>query len=750
MAYITLPSRGRGYQLHLDLAQVSQSIPLNQSTVSWSLYITKGSGFGAYTGYTCYWSSTGSSGSIGGYNFGGYSTLSLGSGTFVVNHNPDGTGTANTSGSFSESDPDPELGNGTVYASLALTTIPRATQPTVSPTSGETGTTFTIGHTPASSAFYHDVAYSIDGGSTYTDIVTNLAGTDTSTDWTPAHSLLPNATSATAIIRVITYDSSGGSVIGTKTVNLPLTVPASVKPTVSSVSWEDSQTSAPDMPTLMGGAGRFVQGWSRLKPTVTSAGAGGSTVTGSTVTVNGRTTDSGTAFATPVALSGSVPFTAVAMDSRARNSDTYSNTVPVAAYNPPNLPTPLVVRTSDAGGGTPSATGTYLAITPAASVSSLLFAGSEKNLLEWRIRIKPLGGSYTTVSDWSSATVSGNTWTTKYVAAGPYLSSLEYIVEVSVRDVFGKNGYNTGSTVKTLEVSVPSESVAFDWDAGEGLGINKYRQAGKALDVSGDVNLDDDLAVGGAVSATTITQGGQAVIDAGDIATTSVAGIAELATDAETIAGTDKGRVVTPAGLEAAYGTRMGDAESAITALETRPQGVIPSSVVVGSGSASVATDGTVTLSGCSSVSLRDVFDGLGAGRYLAYYDLTGSVANNTVARLAVGASVDATAYAHHYNWFYGSFAATTAMDSGGSAADSGLTISPGGGAAGRVTGVLDLDRPDKAVHASMRADFRGLIGGWVVGWDSGVHQVATAYDSLVLVASAGTFSGTIKVVKIA
>jgi hypothetical protein len=173
------------------------------------------------------------------------------------------------------------------------------------------------------------------------------------------------------------------------------------------------------------------------------------------------------------------------------------------------------------------------------------------------------------VEDWNSATVSGTTWTTKYVAAGPYLSSLEYVVEVSVRDVFGKNGYNTGSTVKTLEVGVPSESVAFDWDAGEGLGINKYRQTGKALDVSGDVNFDDDLAVGGAVAATTITQGGQAVIDAGDFATTSAAGIAELATDTETTTGTDATRAVTPAGLEAAYGTRVGNAESAIIALET-------------------------------------------------------------------------------------------------------------------------------------------------------------------------------------
>lgn len=530
MAYITLPSKGRGYQLHLDLAQVSQDVALNQSTVSWVLYITKGSGTGAWTGYSCSWSSSGSSGSIGSYDFRSYSSLTLGSGTFTVTHAADGTGTANSSGSFSESDPDPELGNGTVYASLALTTIPRATQPTVSPASGNTAATYTIGHTPAVSTFYHDVAYSLDNGATYTNIQTNIVGTDVSTDWTPAHSLIPNAGSLTAILRVITRQTSGGTIIGTKTVSLPLTVPSSVKPTISSVAWADAQVSAPDMPTLMGGSGRFVQGWSKLKPTVTSAGAGGSTVTGVEVTQNGQVTPSGTAFGLPIALSGSVPYSAIATDSRARTSDVYANTVDVTAYNFPNLPTPTVTRTSDAGGTTPSPTGTYLAITPAASVSTLIFGAAEKNLLEWRVRIKQAGGAYSTVQDWTASTVSGNTWTTKYVAAGPYLSSNEYVVEVSIRDVFGKNGYSTSSTVVTKEVTVPSELVFMDWDGNSGIGLGGYRRYGM-LDVHGDIYAPK-------LYATDLYQGGYRAFD-----------LSKIASGAQTAAKTDNTLVVTPLGL---------------------------------------------------------------------------------------------------------------------------------------------------------------------------------------------------------
>lgn len=656
MAYITLPSKGRGYQLHLDLAQVSQNVALNQTTVSWVLYITKGTGSGAFTSYSCSWSSSGSSGSIGGFNFSGYSSLTLGSGTFTVTHAADGTGTANTSGSFSESDPDPELGNGTVYASLALTTIPRATQPTVSPTSGNTAATYTIGHTPAASTFYHDVAYSLDNGATYTNIQTNIVGTDVSTDWTPAHSLIPNAGSLTAILRVITRETSGGTIIGTKTVSLPLTVPSSVKPTISSVTWDDAQVSAPDMPTLMGGSGRFVQGWSKLKPTVTSAGAGGSTVTSVAVTQNGQVTPSGTAFGLPVAVSGSVPYSAIATDSRVRTSDVYANTVDVTAYNFPNLPTPTVTRTSDAGGTTPSPTGTYLAITPAASVSTLIFGAAEKNLLEWRVRIKQAGGAYSTVQDWTASTVSGNTWTTKYVAAGPYLSSNEYVVEVSIRDLFGKNGYSTSSTVVTKEVTVPSELVFMDWDGNSGIGLGGYRRYG-LLDVHGDIYADN------------VYQGGYRVADLSLLATTTVKGLVELSTDAETATGTATNLATTPASVASAYYTKTlldGGQLDTRYYTETEINGLVTNNAFIGSrrmipptvaksggGTVVIDADGTVrvSVSGPTAISLNDIFQ-LGKNYEIDIIALNSAASNNAF-RFRTGGTDYSGASGYVWGGFY-------------------------------------------------------------------------------------------------
>lgn len=521
MASITLPSKGRGYTLNLDLWLVSQSIDGNYSVVGWNGYINKGSGSGAYSGYGYGWGGPGGSGGSGGsFNFRNYSTLGLGSGTFTVGHNADGTAPSwSVSLSFDDYDPDPELGDGSVSASIGLTTIPRATQPSVSPTSGYTASAFTINHSPASASFRHDVYYSLNGGGSYTLIA---SGAYTSTSWTPAHTLLPSATSSTVVIAVNTF--SGSTYIGQKTTSFSLYVPDSVIPTVSSVSWVDSQTSGPDIPTLMGGTGRFVQRWSNLKPTVTSAGAGGSSVTSSSVTLNSQTTASGTDFGSAVQLSGSVPFTATAVDTRGRSSASFASTVTVKAYNYPSLPTPTVTRTSDAAGTTPSPTGTYLRITPNASASLLNFGDGEKNLLEWRIRTQPTGGAWTTVQDWTATSVSGNTWTTPKVIAG-YASSSEWVVEVSIRDLFGKNGFATASTVQTLTVAVPSESVFMDWDGTAGIGLGKYRANGR-LDVAGQIYSDSfyvapivSVATKTALNAVTGLVGGQQGYVTGDSVT---------------------------------------------------------------------------------------------------------------------------------------------------------------------------------------------------------------------------------------
>ena len=740
--------------LRLIVTQASQNIPANQSTVNWELhlYCYNGASYNLSppTSYSVTINGTAYTGTYT-FDFRSYSDKLIASGSTVVTHDADGTKTISVSGYTAHTGTGAIGGPITASGSFALTTIPRATTPTVSPTSGNTGSAYTITHTPASSSFYHDVAYSLDGGGSYTNIVTNVVGTTTTTSWTPAHTLLPNASSVTAIVRLITRDSSGGTIIGTNTVNLPLTVPSSVKPTVSSVAWTDGQVSSPDMPTLMGGSGRFVQRWSKLIPTVTSAGASGSTITDTDTIQNGQTTDSGTAFANPITLSGAVPYTTYAYDTRSRTSDPYVNTVAVTAYNYPNLPVPTVTRTSDAAGLVPDPTGTYLAITPNASTSSLNFSG-EKNLLEWQVRTRLSGGSWTTVQAWTSATVSGVTWTTKKVVAG-YASSSEWEVEVSIRDLFGKNGFSTSQTVVTQTVIVPSESVVFDWDEDLGFGFGEYRRPGYRASFNGDIYIN------GAIS-----QSGNAVIDAGDAATTAAQGVVELATSAETIAGTDVDRAVTPAGLAAkvSSATEQGLVELATNAesltgtdtaravtpddlkytLDRRVSAlqVVPSAISVTGGSGSVSATGEVTITGaCTQVIIQGAFPTPYRDFYLEWTGVT-SASTALLARLAVTTTpITTTTYSSH--------------SLGGQNATTYPTENANSTSFPLIAGTT---------HAMARAWFSDpnttgatqvlVVGGYGGQNDATIQTLygrnsnATAYASLVILVASGTFTGRFRI----
>ena len=477
----------RNHTLRLTLTESTQSIANNTTLINWKLEVYRSNykPWGYDGTYSVTVDGTTESGSFN-YDFRNYSYKLIATGSKTVSHNSDGTKTISASSSIYLGSAG---GSGSNSGSFTLTTIPRATQPTVSPTSANTASTVTIGHDGASSSFRHDVDYSI-GGSGYVAIASNVSGNSTS--WVPPHSLLPSTTSGTATIRLYTRSSSGGTIIGTKYVNVALYVPSSIKPSVSSVSWDEAQTSSPDIEAMMGGvSGSYVQRWSKLRPTVSAFPGSGSSLTSRSVTQAGQSTSSGSAFSQPVSLSGSVSYSATASDARGRNSSVYSNTVSVAPYNFPNLPTPSVTRVD--GGGTPSSTGTNLRIIPLASVSSLVFGGSQKNLIEYQIRTKPTGGSYTTIQAWTAS--AGTTWVDTYITGGGYAANTGYIVEVSIRDVFGKNGYDTGNTVKSLEVPVPTESVFMDWDQGEGIGLGKYRTPGRMLDVFGQIYQNNGKAV---------------------------------------------------------------------------------------------------------------------------------------------------------------------------------------------------------------------------------------------------------------
>ena len=189
------------------------------------------------------------------------------------------------------------------------------------------------------------------------------------------------------------------------------------------------------------------------------------------------------------------------------------------------------------------------------------------------------------------------------------------------------------------------------------------------------------------------------------------------------------------------------------TALETfvssAQQIVVPASVAVGSGSASIAADGVVTFTGCSSVSLNNVFNGLGMDIYDVIVTLAGSVTMVVSTRMRI-AGVNLATGIYNYVGVLTTNATGPTRLSTFAATSMGFWV-PNASAAPLSFGTMRFYQPGKVAitHGRMlsntAASDRYL---WDEYGDSGGS--ATAQDGFSLITSTGTISGTIKVVKIA
>jgi hypothetical protein len=117
-----------GYILRLTVNEVDYDAAGNYSVIAWSLQIIKGSGSGKYADGPHGWSvniggATGS-GSIGSYDFRGYSSLLLGSwNSLVLGHNPDGSLFLNSSAFFDDNNTWGELGDASAGGGFWLTQL---------------------------------------------------------------------------------------------------------------------------------------------------------------------------------------------------------------------------------------------------------------------------------------------------------------------------------------------------------------------------------------------------------------------------------------------------------------------------------------------------------------------------------------------------------------------------------------------------------------------------------------------------
>lgn len=324
------------YSLLLDCTEKSYSIENNTSQVEWWVGIRSNSGYYGHTNLTERFKVVVNGTEVHNtehvVSLNANETKWITHGTTTVTHDADGSKKIAVSASFfcdSANLSSVAPYKGSCSGNLTLTTIPRATVPSINKPSVFCGDTITISGTSASSKFSHKVYVTWQGNK-------KLAGTIASGTTSPSYTYTTSvdfekamASSTSSLITFTLETLSGSTVVGEKSINATVKVRNTTLPTIGTVSITDTNT-------VCASLSLHVQSQSRLKFAISASGAQNSTVTSVSTKIDGQTY-SGTSFTTStIKSSGNVSYTVTVTDSRGR-SNTKSGTVSVLAYSPPSL-----------------------------------------------------------------------------------------------------------------------------------------------------------------------------------------------------------------------------------------------------------------------------------------------------------------------------------------------------------------------------------------------------------------------------
>lgn len=440
-----------GRSLTLSWTLSSQSVEKNTSTISWTL---KGSG--SASGYVMSGAFKAVINGVTVYNSEPRielrNTTTVASGTATIAHNSDGTK------SFSLSC---EAGiytyavSATASGTHTLTTIPRAS--TISATNVNMGSASTITITRASSSFTHTLTYSF-GNATGT-IATKT--TSTSVSWTPTLTLanqIPNAVSGKCTITCKTY--SGTTEVGSKTCTMTLTVPSSVKPTITSLTAARVDGTVPTAWEI------YVQSKSKATLTINgAAGAYGSTISSYSITGGGYSSTASSFTTGFLNTSGTITFTASVTDSRGRVSANATVTISVVAYSAPSFSKYISQRCNSAG--TASDSGTYVKSTVNFSYASC----SSKNTITTATYYRK-----TTETSWTNASKTFTSGTAFTFGGGNISAESSYEVKFKLTDAF--TSIEVTDTLSTASVVMDFKS------GGLGVAVGKVAETDQCFEVS--------------------------------------------------------------------------------------------------------------------------------------------------------------------------------------------------------------------------------------------------------------------------
>lgn len=369
--------------------------------------------------------------------------------TLNISHGSDGTKKLTVSAWISHS----QFDSSEQSYSLTLTTIPRATTPTIDVASVAMGGSITISMPRASSSFTHTLKYTFSGTSG-----TIGTGLGTSKSWTVPLSLasrIPNATSGTLTVTCETYN--GSTKIGSKTDTVTITVPSSVVPTIDSVVFAETVSGIADK------FGAYVKGKSKPSVTINASGAYSSTISSYSTKVLGKTYSGKSFTISNLTSVGSVSVAITIKDSRGRSATT-TKTLTVVDYENPIINHFSVIRANS--DGTPNDEGGSLLISYGFDISSV----NNKNDKSFTISMKP-ADSTTFIT-----LLTGNLYTadTTLIPDGIINPDMSYTIRLKISDYFKSI---------THDIEAPTAFTLMDFhSSGKGIAFGKVSQEEDIVD----------------------------------------------------------------------------------------------------------------------------------------------------------------------------------------------------------------------------------------------------------------------------
>lgn len=438
-----------GYRLRLDLTEISQDIENNTSRISYALVLE------ATTSYfqnfrstvnltidsVVVFNNTSLNVSLPSNN----ASVTLTSGQRTINHNTDGSKNLPFSASFKINSPQwyTPQGTMTISGTMALTTIPRASQPTLDVSTQALGSAITINTNRASASFTHILKYAF--GSEQGTIAT---GVGDSTSWTLPNSLanaIPNGSSGSGAITCETYN--GATLIGVRTVVFTATVPnnATFQPNASISSITEGQSGLSAFTV-------FIQNISRLRVQSASSGKFGASISQIRVTIDGVNYWGADITSNTINKNGVIEVTLLVTDSRGYSTSVVWG-VTLVAYFTPRI-------NGFSASRSPNDQGTDLS----ASVNFDVAPISNQNGKHYRIRYRIVGSTWALLFE--SYTYYSRSFT--HTASGVLNANNSYEIELYVAD-------NFTAVVQSVIVTTAFDLLNFN-QSGKGLAIGKVSE----------------------------------------------------------------------------------------------------------------------------------------------------------------------------------------------------------------------------------------------------------------------------------